>query len=176
MKNDPNTYRKTVQVVDVRDDDYAGGHIPGCVNLPFNSFWSTRLNFWEKGWEKRINRRRQRGFDILMELAEKISTKESIVFHCMFSVTRGPASARAYQNMLTVTNSEKINKKQKVIVLEGGFDEWRKAAQPVEGDNESIFKRSRDLEAKRRPDDAKAASGTRSTEDTKSATEELKID
>lgn len=176
MKNEQNSNRKTIQVVDVRDDDYVGGHVPGCINLQFNSFWSTRLNIWNKGWEKRISRGRQRGFNILEELAEKISNKEFIVFHCMFSVTRGPASARAYQNMLTVTKSKSINKKQKVLVLEGGFDMWRKTKQLVEGDNASLFKRSLKLESKRRPEDAKIANSSTYAEVAETKSEELKID
>lgn len=60
-------------VVDVRDDDYIGGHIHNSINVP-----SSSLDY--------------RGPEIVRKLADK----EVVVFHCALSQQRGPAAALRY--------------------------------------------------------------------------------
>ena len=52
-------------VVDVRDDDYAGGHIKGCLRAPFQKY--------EAG---------------VSHLVSKLKGVPTVVFHCMFSQVR----------------------------------------------------------------------------------------
>jgi hypothetical protein len=58
---------KAFQIVDVRDDDYVGGHIPGTLNIPSRQFLS------------RVN-----------TLVDELKDKEAVVFTCALSQQRGP--------------------------------------------------------------------------------------
>jgi len=58
---------KTFQIVDVRDDDYIGGHIPGCLNVPSRIF-SFRVE----------------------DLVDEFKDNEAVVFTCALSQQRGP--------------------------------------------------------------------------------------
>ncbi|KAJ0396293.1 hypothetical protein P43SY_005405 [Pythium insidiosum] len=51
-------------VIDVRDEDFAGGHIRGAINMP--------------EWQFRDD-------DFVDQLVEKYRQAEQVVFHCMFS-------------------------------------------------------------------------------------------
>ncbi|KAL7749599.1 Cdc25 phosphatase Ibp1 [Sorochytrium milnesiophthora] len=62
------------QVIDVRDDDFAGGNIPGAVNLPSGTI--TR--------------------DTIAELAQRYDNVPTLVFHCAQSQQRGPKAARVF--------------------------------------------------------------------------------
>lgn len=58
---------KTFQIVDVRDDDYIGGHIPGTLNIPSRQFPS------------RVD-----------ALVDQLEDREAVVFTCALSQQRGP--------------------------------------------------------------------------------------
>ena len=58
---------KTFKIVDVRDDDYVGGHIPGTLNIPSRQLPS------------RVD-----------SLVEELKDNEAIVFTCALSQQRGP--------------------------------------------------------------------------------------
>ena len=58
---------KSFKIVDVRDDDYMGGHIPGCINVP-----SRQFSFRVDG------------------LVDELKDHEAIVFTCALSQQRGP--------------------------------------------------------------------------------------
>lgn len=58
---------KTFKIVDVRDDDYVGGHIPGTLNIPSRHLPS------------RVD-----------SLVEELKDNEAIVFTCALSQQRGP--------------------------------------------------------------------------------------
>ena len=58
---------KTFKVVDVRDDDYVGGHIPGTINVPSRQF-SSRVT----------------------DLLDELKDTEAVVFTCALSQQRGP--------------------------------------------------------------------------------------
>ncbi|KAF9077516.1 Rhodanese-like domain-containing protein [Rhodocollybia butyracea] len=86
-------------VVDVRDDDYAGGNIVGSINMPSNTF-----------------------LDSVDTLVKETKDVPMVVFHCALSQVRGPKAARIYketrQNVLSETDSTSPTK---VLVLRDGF-------------------------------------------------------
>ena len=112
-------------VVDVRDDDFIGGHIAGCQNIPTSTHDHA-----------------------MPELVRTLKDQDTVVFHCALSQQRGPASALRYlrekerlagsgskaaktekgEDEATDGNSEGKNvegKAQKVYVLDGGFTKWQ---------------------------------------------------
>jgi len=93
------TPKKDYVVIDVRDDDYAGGNIVGSINMPSENF----LN----------------GVDQLVKETKDVPL---VVFHCALSQVRGPKAARIYkesrQNLLLETDSASPTK---VLVLRDGF-------------------------------------------------------
>ena len=58
---------KTFKIVDVRDDDYVGGHIPGTLNVPSRQL-SSRVD----------------------SLVDELKDNEAVVFTCALSQQRGP--------------------------------------------------------------------------------------
>ncbi|KAI9261162.1 Rhodanese-like domain-containing protein [Sporodiniella umbellata] len=85
-------------VVDVRDNDYIGGHIPGSINVPAG-----------------------RMYEEANELIQKYSKVPVIYFHCALSQVRGPKSARIYSETLTNLG---IATDQKVKIMRYGFEGW----------------------------------------------------
>ncbi|KAJ4406926.1 Cdc25 phosphatase Ibp1 [Neurospora sp. IMI 360204] len=63
----------TLAIIDVRDDDYIGGHIKGSQNVP-----SRKLDA------------------MLPTLVRQLQDKETVVFHCALSQQRGPSAALRY--------------------------------------------------------------------------------
>jgi rhodanese-related sulfurtransferase len=103
--NSGSTTGKDLAIIDVRDDDYIGGHIKGAQNVPSGTH------------------------DVAMpELARTLKDKKKVVFHCMLSQQRGPKAARRY-----ITERERLLKgvegngkdEQEVLVLRGGFEKWQ---------------------------------------------------
>ena len=98
----------SVAVIDVRDEDYVGGHIMGSQNVP-----STTLDYR------------------MPELVRTLKDKEKVVFHCALSQQRGPAAARMYlreRDKSSVAQMVQDNGravKQEVFILEGGFTQWQ---------------------------------------------------
>ena len=98
-----------VAVIDVRDDDYVGGHIKGAQNAP-----SSTLDYR------------------MPELVRTLKGKEKVVFHCALSQQRGPAAARMYlrERDKAVAGEGDQHRgssgKQEVFILEGGFTQWQR--------------------------------------------------
>lgn len=67
------TIAPTIAVIDVRDDDYVGGHISSSMHVPSSSL------------DYRIP-----------ELVRKLAGKQVVVFHCALSQQRGPSAALRY--------------------------------------------------------------------------------
>jgi rhodanese-related sulfurtransferase len=99
-------------VIDVRDNDYIGGHIRNCQNVPVDTH------------------------DYRMpELVRTLKDKDTVVWHCALSQQRGPSSALRYlrEKERMDGKAEPANAKedgtktagQKVYVLEGGFVKWQ---------------------------------------------------
>ena len=93
-------------IVDVRDDDYGPQKIMGAINLPRHELTS------------------KYDTSLIVDLIEKTGTEcENIVFHCMYSQVRGPASAKYYHRF----RKEHYPKypMQNVLILQGGYGTWR---------------------------------------------------
>ena len=97
-------------VIDVRDNDFIGGHIVGCKNVPVQTH------------------------DYKMpELVRTLADQNAVVFHCALSQQRGPASALRYirerekmsKNGQLGGANEAASQKQTVYVLDGGFTKWQ---------------------------------------------------
>ncbi len=102
--------RALTVVVDVRDGDFAGGHIAGARNIPSRDF--------EHKEE---------------ELLETLRTTGAsrVVFHCMLSQVRGPAAASRFARLIDRSRVEKKTGDgsddasfPQVHVLAGGFRGW----------------------------------------------------
>lgn len=102
----------SITVIDVRDDDYVGGHILGCKNVPVHTH------------------------DFRMpELVRNLRDEDTVVFHCALSQQRGPSSALRYLRERARLSAkgevgirkdgEDLEKTQKVYVLDGGFVKWQ---------------------------------------------------
>uniref|UniRef100_A0A6U3WS96 Rhodanese domain-containing protein n=1 Tax=Ditylum brightwellii TaxID=49249 RepID=A0A6U3WS96_9STRA len=90
---------KDVVVVDVRGSDQRGGHIPGALHFPYETFDPSSL---------------------ITTLSSK-KTPKRLVFHCMFSQQRGPACAQRTHDFI---NSQRQRPEISVRVLLGGFHSW----------------------------------------------------
>ncbi|GAA5837708.1 hypothetical protein JCM11251_002301 [Rhodosporidiobolus azoricus] len=65
---------KEYQIVDARDEDYAGGNIPGAIRAPSE----------------------ERTEESVRELVEQLKDVPKVIFHCSLSQVRGPKTARIY--------------------------------------------------------------------------------
>ncbi|ORY58202.1 Rhodanese-like domain-containing protein [Pseudomassariella vexata] len=103
-----------IAIVDVRDDDYIGGHIRTSMHFPLRSIDAT-----------------------MPTLLRKLADKETVVFHCAFSQQRGPGAALRYLREREAMPQKKTGeeegvneakgekKEQKVYVLDRGFVGWQ---------------------------------------------------
>ncbi|KAJ4300095.1 Cdc25 phosphatase Ibp1 [Collariella sp. IMI 366227] len=104
-----------IAIIDVRDDDYIGGHIKGAQNVPSRTLDA-----------------------MLPTLVRQLRDKETVVFHCALSQQRGPAAALRYLRerervIAAVEGSaegsgeegKQAPKEQKVFVLDQGFVGWQ---------------------------------------------------
>ncbi|KAK2027385.1 Rhodanese-like protein [Colletotrichum zoysiae] len=111
----------SVAVVDVRDDDYIGGHIKGCINIPSRSLEA-----------------------MMPTLVRRLEGKKTVVFHCALSQQRGPSAAlrylREFERLKASTKSSETGDETTnteppaVFVLDRGFVGW----QEVYGEDERL--------------------------------------
>lgn len=99
-------------IIDVRDSDYAGGHIVESVHIPYSSFRDEQLPLL-------LNRMRENGQD-------------TAVFHCMLSQQRGPSAAMKFMHYLNEELARSTNQSEiefieniKIRILRGGFSGWQ---------------------------------------------------
>ncbi|KDN45415.1 hypothetical protein RSAG8_05002, partial [Rhizoctonia solani AG-8 WAC10335] len=94
---------KDYAVVDVRDDDFLGGNIVGCVRAPSSKYLTT-----------------------VDDLVSKTKDVPKMIFHCALSQQRGPKAARIYAE----TRNNRLNPgetpTQEIYVLRGGFTEFQR--------------------------------------------------
>lgn len=97
----------SLAIIDVRDNDFIGGHIMGCQNVPVHTH------------------------DVRMpELVRTLKDKDVVVFHCSLSQQRGPSSALRYlreKERLGGKQPAETSSSQKVYLLDGGFVNWQEA-------------------------------------------------
>ncbi|RLN71317.1 hypothetical protein BBJ28_00014914 [Nothophytophthora sp. Chile5] len=98
-------------IVDVRDSDFAGGHIRSAVNLPEDNFMDD---------------------DDVDALVERFKDEESIVFHCMMSQIRGPSCARRFLSRMEVVLDD-AEHKPRVLVLAGGYQLFSRVRESLAG-------------------------------------------
>lgn len=90
------------RVLDVRDYDFEGGHVRGCVHVPASSFY--------------------RDEDVDRFIASLPDSVDHVIVHCFFSMQRGPFTAsRIAQRLRAGAGRGDV----RVDVLKGG---WRAAA------------------------------------------------
>lgn len=90
-------------VIDVRDDDFIGGHIKGCYHYPAATFVETLPELQAKLKQNNIN---------------------DVVFHCALSQVRGPSSTLKFLRANNDSGDE-VLKVLRVFVLKGGFTRWQ---------------------------------------------------
>ncbi|KAF8501031.1 Rhodanese-like protein [Russula emetica] len=88
-------------VVDVRDDDFIGGHIPNCRNEPSTTF-SEKLD----------------------DLVRDAKDVPQVIFHGALSQSRGPTAARQYKKRRNQLR-EDDDTPQDVLILRGGFTDFQ---------------------------------------------------
>ncbi|CAH7687322.1 Rhodanese-like domain-containing protein [Phakopsora pachyrhizi] len=102
-------------VVDVRDSDFIGGHIPGCIHIPSIQFDRS-----------------------VPDLIQKIKDVKFVVFHCALSQQRGPHAAKLYAEKREEAllkgelksilpfgiESRARQESQEIVILQGGFQAW----------------------------------------------------
>ncbi|KAJ6783250.1 hypothetical protein PWT90_07496 [Aphanocladium album] len=101
----------TYAIVDVRDDDYLGGHIKGGIHAASGQL------------------------DAMMPtLMRRLEGKKTVVFHCMLSQERGPRAALRYlrERIATADSDKPGESQQEVLVLDGGFSIWQQTYGPDE--------------------------------------------
>ena len=90
-------------VVDVRDQDYEGGNIKGCVNYPSAKFLDNVNALILDNHEKKI---------------------PEVIFHCSMSQIRGPKAARAYAEIRDNLEQYK-DSSQEIYILQDGFSQFQ---------------------------------------------------
>lgn len=91
-------------IVDVREEDRAGGHIKGSYHIPAPKFLRNPARY--------------------LSLADDA---DRIIFHCMFSQSRGPTCANAFVDQLVQRIMDDPDAPSpEVCVLSGGFRAFAK--------------------------------------------------
>lgn len=93
-------------IVDVRDDDFEDGHIPGAINWVVDNFNDDHT------------------IDELVET--HLEGKERVIVHCMLSQQRGPFAARRLASRLQQLGKPLPH----VLVMQGGFSRWARLGYP----------------------------------------------
>ncbi|KAF5315085.1 hypothetical protein D9619_007352 [Psilocybe cf. subviscida] len=101
MKDESKEPKRDFVVIDVRDDDYAGGNIKASINYPSQEFLMN--------------------VDSLVKQTKEVPL---VIFHCSLSQVRGPKAARIYsetrKNVLDGTAGP-----QEVVILRDGFSQFQ---------------------------------------------------
>ncbi|KAK9917490.1 hypothetical protein WJX75_004973 [Coccomyxa subellipsoidea] len=96
--------KKTTCVLDVRDEDFQGGHIRGCLNI-----WSEE--FYE-----------DENIDSLIQKFGLLRYRQ-VVVTCFMSQQRGPFCAKRLASRLDAIAAQEV---PKVLVLYGGIRKFKK--------------------------------------------------
>jgi Cdc25 family phosphatase len=88
----------SVAIVDVRDEDFAGGHIPGAHNVPSAA--------WESDTE-----------NTAAAVLAAHGQRRAVVFHCMQSRVRGPSCAARFSEYLEQQDIQGEQRPEVYVVL-----------------------------------------------------------
>jgi rhodanese-related sulfurtransferase len=102
---DPITAATTL-VVDVRDEDFVGGHVAGAMNVPSEEFRET-----------------------MHTIHTAAAAKQLVVFHCMKSQMRGPSCARLMAESVAKSGATAF---PPIVILEDGFSGWARYVSRLE--------------------------------------------
>jgi Cdc25 family phosphatase len=89
-------------IIDVRTDDFAGGNIVGCINIPISRF----------------------EYDI-QGIFQELRHIPALYFHCQLSQVRGPKAAQKYVNYI---NQSEEHHAQEIFIVRGGYSEFQNVA------------------------------------------------
>jgi Cdc25 family phosphatase len=109
--------KECISIIDVRDEDFVGGHIKGAINSPSEDLED------DDELEALVGK---------VCLGKRRNKCSKVVFHCMKSQERGPTCARRFANKLSLLMDEETeensdNKLPTIFVLQGGFEEFAAA-------------------------------------------------
>ena len=102
---------KSCLIIDVRDDDFKGGNLIGCVHFP------------SQDWPESL--------DSILDYINERKPVETIIFHCYESSMRGPFCAREFIHYVNRDTEEggkgaQIREHVKQVrILRGGFKEMK---------------------------------------------------
>ncbi|OBA27031.1 hypothetical protein HANVADRAFT_48556 [Hanseniaspora valbyensis NRRL Y-1626] len=105
-----------IYVIDVRGSDFIGGHIKGCINIPYKDL---RTMNTETGNYDNI--------DDFINKYLKDKTNVNVLFHCAMSQQRGPSAALLISRLLQEPKYKDFIEKSNVniMVLYKGFINWQ---------------------------------------------------
>jgi rhodanese-related sulfurtransferase len=89
-------------IIDVRTDDFQGGNIKGCINIPCSRF----------------------EYD-METIYDQLKHIPQLYFHCQLSQVRGPASAQKYLRFL---NQSDQHHSQEIFIVRGGYSQFEAVA------------------------------------------------
>ena len=100
----PEDADKNVQVIDLRGQDFKGGHVPGCIHRRTHSVIESPGSLCKFLIEKGVT---------------------DLVFTCMYSVKRAPACCKFLQTWMDRENAQIESESQKknlnILMIEGGY-------------------------------------------------------
>lgn len=101
------------QIIDVRDNDYIGGHIINCKHIESTKFKNNST------------------MSLLLNNLRTMN-QNTVIFHCMLSQQRGPSSAMKFMRYLNekLENSNdndeiEFIQNMNIFILRGGFSNWQ---------------------------------------------------
>ena len=107
-----------VLIMDMRGDDFIGGHIKGCINIPYAQFRKYDANTGDYTTIHNF---------IKENIIDKGSKNVNVVFHCAMSQQRGPSAALVLSRFLQEKEYEELLEKTNIniMVLYKGFINWQ---------------------------------------------------
>jgi len=112
-----NSSKKGVLIVDVREEDFKGGHIKNALHISYSQFHSNPGIDAAEDENEPAPPSKPATSSMLPDLVKRVADQKltHIVFYCMYSHERSPASAEAFMSALHLSSPPSV------YVLEGGF-------------------------------------------------------
>lgn len=112
-----NCSKKGLLIVDVREEDFKGGHIKNALHIPYSQFHSNPGIDAAEDENEPAPPSKPAAPSMLPDLVKRVTDQQltHIVFYCMYSHERSPASAEAFLSALHLASPPSV------YVIEGGF-------------------------------------------------------